>query len=42
MRKLYDFLLQLHDKMNHVNKLSVFIGRLVFLAKLEAHIALAQ
>ena len=28
-----------HDKMNHVKKLCVFIGRLIFLAELEAHIA---
>ena len=30
---------QVHDKMNHVKKLCVFIGRLIFLAKLEAHVA---
>ena len=28
-----------HDKMNHVKNLRVFIGWLIFLAKVEAHIA---
>ena len=38
MHVLHDFL-HAHDKMNLVENCVFFIGRLIFLAKLEAHIA---